>query len=760
MTRFLKNLCWLALLGLCAQSAWAFVPGGPIGNGPDAYQTPTIGYGIAGDLDAPKNIGEEYRRNTPVMYYAFDQTFWEFFGPEGVQAVDQAYAILNNLTNVSQYSSGLTEFPLNSQRINYAAAALSLTDVKSVVLGAMMEQLGLSEPARWVWALRARVPGSQCPFTTTYWIIKRNLDIVPSAPDQYQFSSYVNGTLYSYWIYEICSGPFPIADAVEFPVDPLATPYTAVADYISLWYEGLNLDGGYFQGLTRDDVAALRYLLQTNNYNIESTGPGTFQFVTNYTTQQLLTTLSLAQLQADGMTNDDLALAALYPGLQFSAPATLDFTNVGVPNIVGYFTNSPYAPAGSPVFTPVLATNGWTTNIVQFYVHHYANIVTNSYSPKSIQLLIVSSTVFNPLSPAGSPGTTNTQVYPLLSQVPTGEFYIIPTNACDIRIVRNQLTTVTAVTNPVSSITFGFTNLTITNSGGTTTTSVVAQTTQSIVTYVTNHTFVINPVTCPTDTIDRRQGIEKLTFVRRDYDSLLNQAWAPVTNDYTMVALTNSTLVTQRIRRVITQPDFLFTAADLLAGGFARNLNFNQASNLVTGLAGPGTIEPPTFFTFNKDVPIYGNAWFFVATNSFFLTEAQQIPVMLWGSFDGTTNAPVVYPNGTSVTELENMLLMAVTTTALPDATVGASYTTQLAGTGGQTPYTWSIPSNPPGNLPQGGLPAGLTLGSDGTISGTPAPGSGGTFPTAAVTYDFTVQMTDTYGRSVDAAVSITVNRQ
>ena len=40
---------------------------------------------------APKNIGEEYRRNTPVMYYTFDANFLDYFGSNGVAAVDSAF---------------------------------------------------------------------------------------------------------------------------------------------------------------------------------------------------------------------------------------------------------------------------------------------------------------------------------------------------------------------------------------------------------------------------------------------------------------------------------------------------------------------------------------------------------------------------------------------------------------------------------------------------------------------------------------------
>ncbi|NJD08994.1 MAG: autotransporter outer membrane beta-barrel domain-containing protein, partial [Gemmatimonadetes bacterium] len=66
---------------------------------------------------------------------------------------------------------------------------------------------------------------------------------------------------------------------------------------------------------------------------------------------------------------------------------------------------------------------------------------------------------------------------------------------------------------------------------------------------------------------------------------------------------------------------------------------------------------------------------------------------------------------------------VGVTTTSLPDGTVGAAYEQILAASGGSGTYTWALTS--------GTLPAGLTLYASGTISGT---------PTAAGTSSFTVQ--------------------
>jgi hypothetical protein len=69
---------------------------------------------------------------------------------------------------------------------------------------------------------------------------------------------------------------------------------------------------------------------------------------------------------------------------------------------------------------------------------------------------------------------------------------------------------------------------------------------------------------------------------------------------------------------------------------------------------------------------------------------------------------------------------VSITTTTLTQGTVGTSLTAPLAATGGSGTYTWSVLS--------GNLPAGLTLSTSGTITGT---------PTAAGLSSFTVQAED-----------------
>jgi hypothetical protein len=86
---------------------------------------------------------------------------------------------------------------------------------------------------------------------------------------------------------------------------------------------------------------------------------------------------------------------------------------------------------------------------------------------------------------------------------------------------------------------------------------------------------------------------------------------------------------------------------------------------------------------------------------------------------------------------------LSITTASLSAATMGSAYSATLSATGGTSPYTWSLAS--------GSLPAGLTLSSAGTISGT---------PTASGSVSFTVEAKDSQSTPATATAieSIEVN--
>ena len=655
MLRLIKRCCWVLLLAGAIQSVSAFSLLGP---GNEAYQIPSLGYNNP-TITGPKNLGEEYRWDLPTLYYAFDQSFLDYFGSNGVRAVDQAFQILTNyFTRVSSYSADLSEFPLEATRLNRRAQALGLIDVRSATLSLLVEQLGLAEPDRYTWTLRNRVlpPGRACP-NYEYTVIRRNFD-----PITFQPSSYVNGTLYTYSISEFCP-TLDIAEAVEIPVDPDANTFTAIAalgfsnsgslGFANSGTFGFANYGSYYTGLTRDDAGGLRYLYRTNNVNREAAAGNSLYFATNTAVTQILTTSNLAVFTSQAMTNAPAALLALYPGLVI-LDSQISFVNVYQTNLTAYFTNYPFAPLGS-IALLALATN-ITTVIELRYEYSFGNVFTNqvfSSGLVTIQQITVGPAPFAPLGSGVSATnvTTTTEVRDFVN----GTFYILPTNSCAIQIVSTQLVNVVTLTNSFVAAT----NIVgTTNAAGTTNTTFLAFA-ETVITYLTNYNFLIHPVLCQTNALAFRQGVDKIDFIRKDFDSLLGQFYEPFTNKYQLIAVTNSKAVLQQFERVVTRPDILFTAADLVSppGTFpiifpftARSFNFNT-TNAVAGLAGPGTIESQFTITFNKVGPL--NFHF----NSFFINESSADQTFLWGSFDGSANPPIVYPDGTSIVNLENMLL-------------------------------------------------------------------------------------------------------
>jgi hypothetical protein len=759
MLQSFKKISLVLFLVFGFQTSWAFSLLGPSAFGDDAWQVPAIGYNplpaspagavnpfIDALVTGPKNLGEEYRRNTPVMYYACDANFLDYFGSSGSAAVDQAFTILNNsLTNVDGYSGALTEYPLNSS-YGYTPSTLNLRDLKSQTLQLMMEQLGLADPIRYTWCLHNRFqspPTSVCPVGTFYQVIMRNFDITATPLNQILNSPYVDGTLYTYFIDEICAAPAapPNADALEIVVDPLtfAPPVASVNEYPLQ-------TGEFFNSLTRDDEGGLRYLLSTNNVIYETPVPGsvllssTVSGGVNYGPPFVLYTSNYTAFAQAALTNDPVTLSNLYPGLIITS-STPFFAYKPTTTYVAYFTNLVGAPAGSQTLVVAPVT---TYSVVTTYSNTYANIVvppgssTNGSSVGTVYTVTV-----GPLSgaPAGSPFVTNTTVSFVSQNVPTGDFYI-NTNTCSTNLILSTLASV-----PVT-----FTNVvySATNASG-------QFGAQYIVTTSTTHIYVAEAPLCGTATSGGGtttiapglyQGIGHIQFVKSSYDSLLSQFFQPITNTYTMVQVNNHVSTIQTLQRVVTTPDLLLSAQDIQPGPntvygsealYTRNVTFDE-STIGAGLAGPGVIDPSSTIILNKVGPIRLHQG--PGPASLYESGVSQID-FTWASFDASTNDPVVYPNGTSLANLANQVLIQLSPAVLPTGANGVAYpATGFTATGGPVipPFTWSLPS--------GGLPPGLNLSSAGVISGT---------PTQSGIFDFTLQLTDVNGRTVQWNYTITI---
>jgi hypothetical protein len=260
----------LAVCVMAAPGAMGFSLLGPYA----PWQVTALTYNWTGvDIGGPMNIAEGFRWNVPVITYAFDSSFMKYFGPQGVKAVEEAMQILKDLPAASKISPDLAEYSTQTLREHYDAETLGLIDLKSVALHMMVEELGLTDPVRFTFTLRARETRALGGVTVTNYLTAfRNFD--PIAP--HASTRFVNGTLYTFDIQEYML-PFQHADTVEFlrfgnelenvPVATGSSRDTSggpnnIADF-----------GRFRTGLSRDDVGGLRYLYHPNNYAVETLLP-------------------------------------------------------------------------------------------------------------------------------------------------------------------------------------------------------------------------------------------------------------------------------------------------------------------------------------------------------------------------------------------------------------------------------------------------------------------------------------------------------
>ena len=158
---------------------------------------------------------------------------------------------------------------------------------------------------------------------------------------------------------------------------------------------------------------------------------------------------------------------------------------------------------------------------------------------------------------------------------------------------------------------------------------------------------------------------------------------------------------------------------------------------LFGGSSGNGTV-----FALNTNGTGFTTLHNFSATNSVTGTNSDGAQPYEGLALSGNTLYGTAKWGGTSGdgTVFSIYLGLVVTTTSLPGGTNGVAYNQTLTATGGQQPYTWTNSS--------GALPPGLTLATNGLISGTPT--NGGTF-------NFTVKVTDALSATATQPLTLTV---
>jgi len=366
MRHFLKLSLLLALLAAGPERARGFALNGPY----KTWQLATLGYQLVGDIGGPQNVSEAYRWNVPVVTYAFDQSFIFFFGSNGMAAVDSAMSYINAVTNANEIV--LDDFPLQTRQRNFLAHDAGLLDVKSFAMSAVLGELGLAAPERWVWVIRERFPAGAF---TNYLVNKYNFD-----PYSWQPSSYVNGTLYPYTIQDpVLNDPLnaAYADAVE------TYPNVGLSLAVAGGVEGKSSlgTGDFFTGLTRDDVGALRFLLNTNLVFVETLIPG----VTGYTNTNNVIAGWIPWL---GGSNT----AASYSNSYWYSNLVASQTNVGTTNATNFYVATGLRPGVgkiqmqnvTPQFDSLIGSNFTAfTN-----VYYETVLITNKLLQQKMQRVI------------------------------------------------------------------------------------------------------------------------------------------------------------------------------------------------------------------------------------------------------------------------------------------------------------------------------------------------------------------------------------
>lgn len=294
----LSAILWLGSVG--KSNAFALL--GPA----QPWMQATNGVYFSPSYGGPMYLGNEYRWNVPVVTYGFDQSFLDYFGTNGVAAVEGAIQILNSLPSASQIV--LTNYPFDSQHINYEAQSQSadFTDLKSQTLATLLGNLGLTSPTLNTYVLRSWDPSyfTYPSVNNGGWSIdvfgipveyeNDPLQIDPGAsgstwgtpgyvtnfvagfnydPQTLQPSLYVNEIAYDATITIDSSGYNTIA---PYPLDAEDPYSSAVADSLGFGNPGL-----FYTALTYDDVGGLTYLLNTNNVNYENLLPNIIGVGTN-----------------------------------------------------------------------------------------------------------------------------------------------------------------------------------------------------------------------------------------------------------------------------------------------------------------------------------------------------------------------------------------------------------------------------------------------------------------------------------------------
>ena len=646
------------------------------------------------------NLGEEYRWNSPVITYTYDESFLNYFGSNGVVAIEKAMGILNaippastiatNYPPASASENNLWNYPVRPDRFHPRAYNDRILDIKSYALAELFGFMGLGNPEDSAFQLEF---GS---------VTLRNWDPISYGP-----SKYVNGTLLS-WVV------LGATNAQPFPID-VTKPIITLAGTTDHRVPRL-AEGKYLVAPTRDDIGGYRYLYRKDNFNMEGLPPFTYQVMTNEPnlTNPAIFSIDLRWFCKESRTNTPASFRQFVATNQWWGSVV---TNLNIPpllilktnvawamgwttNVTPYLTNFPWTPIGQPA-TLVYVTNKYRT-FQPSYDYIFGNVITNIHVPASESEVLYRSWEVVPNAPLWSvigavPTTTNYTTTVLNDDCPHGEIIILPaTNVVGYHFTDMQFEVVNTLTNLLT----GTNNLANPGgalpgqggglgAGGAAITNFVGVM-EDEVWQSTNHAYLAFPIVLQTNTM-LLGGIDKIRYVRMQGDSLVTTNYSanrflpdyrfPSLEEQTFTyiipnsaqAATNAMLpsfqyevdyVTEGVRKTgtfikfFTRPDILFSAMNAPPTVTSTNvppvaINNNAINGLQTlGLNGPGVIQASANMVigFNK-IGIHWNL-----DPTFFRNEENQEPGWIWGHYDGSMGEPMVFPDSQTIRDLERQI--------------------------------------------------------------------------------------------------------
>ncbi|MDP7012137.1 MAG: hypothetical protein QF685_12245 [Verrucomicrobiota bacterium] len=370
----------------------------------------------------PVPIKQFYRWNWPELWYAFDSTFIRYFGQDGMQAVHNAFEVLGDYFEPQDKSySGVSSMDLMKEfdqhfstwKINPSAVSENVYDMETMVLGLLVNHMGLGNPHRHCFTIRdiygyQEVPGFAAP-AGNFQVAVRNYD-----PYTYQPASIINGVNYSYFIRAdlVAQAGNPtvprVFDAMEYSINS-ENKWSAIAGIRDIFVIGGSLPwphesyiptaygpGWYVapddprnrpapsnvgqqvrseprHTLTFDDAGGLRYLYRTNNIVWETYDAQVQLFeVANMNPQRAASQMGSSRF---GFPSQSIRVIL---GPNNNITPSLQFGSGGGPGLSGLFRPQPSFAQGAVASFHRGAMRGGIDKI-KFHYLPYDSLLSQSY---------------------------------------------------------------------------------------------------------------------------------------------------------------------------------------------------------------------------------------------------------------------------------------------------------------------------------------------------------------------------------------------